>query len=210
MKTLTQPPAPGFDSIPVRSDPVRTLPGSDAPPAFDLLARAFRDDPGVRWLFPGDALYEGAFPAFARAFAGAAFAAGTAHAAGDRLAVALWLPPGAHADEERLGLLLDATIPADRKPAAYAVFEQMTAFHPPGPHWHLPLIGTEPGARGLGLGSGLLRHGLALCDREGLPAYLEATAPRNAALYARFGFRPVGRIQAGDSPPILPMVRPAK
>jgi hypothetical protein len=51
--------------------------------------------------------------------------------------------------------------------------------------------------------------GLARADRDGLPAYLEASAPRNRALYERHGFEVVGEIQAGDSPPLWPMLRPA-
>jgi hypothetical protein len=48
----------------------------------------------------------------------------------------------------------------------------------------------------------LLRHALERCDRDRLPAYLDATSPRNRALYARHGFEELGVIQAGSSPPM--------
>jgi GNAT superfamily N-acetyltransferase len=62
-------------------------------------------------------------------------------------------------------------------------------------------------AQGRGLGSALLRHVLATCDGDALPAYLEATNPRNRDLYARHGFDVVEVIQAGTSPPLWAMLR---
>ena len=88
-----------------------------------------------------------------------------------------------------------------------AAFGQFEAHHPHGAHWYLPLIGVDPARQGHGYGSALLRHALARCDRDGVPAYLEATGPRNRALYERHGFAAVGTIRAGAWPPIWPMVR---
>ena len=51
----------------------------------------------------------------------------------------------------------------------------MGDLHPTFDHWYLPLAGVDPPAQGRGLGSVLLRHALEICDRGGLPAYLEAT-----------------------------------
>ena len=59
----------------------------------------------------------------------------------------------------------------------HGVFEQMDELHPTADHWYLPLTGVDPRAQGWGLGSRLLRHALAICDRDRLPAYLEATSP---------------------------------
>ena len=87
------------------------------------------------------------------------------------------------------------------------LFEQMGALHPTVDHWYLPLIGVDLVAQGRGLGSTLLRHALASCDSDGLPAYLEATNPRNRDLYGRHGFNVVDVIQAGSSPPIWATLR---
>ena len=57
------------------------------------------------------------------------------------------------------------------------------------------------------MGSALMRHVLAEGDATGLPAYLEATTPRNRMLYERYGFEATGVIQQGASPPMWPMVR---
>jgi ribosomal protein S18 acetylase RimI-like enzyme len=83
----------------------------------------------------------------------------------------------------------------------------MGSFHPSEPHWYLPLIGVDPAYQGRGLGSELLSRGLARCDRDGVPAYLEATSLRSVSLYERFGFETAGQIQTKTSPPIVPMIR---
>ena len=83
----------------------------------------------------------------------------------------------------------------------------MGRWHPEEPHWYLPLIGTDPARQGRGYGSALLGEALANCDRQTLPAYLEATSPRNVKLYERHGFEALGTIQEGSSPDITPMLR---
>jgi ribosomal protein S18 acetylase RimI-like enzyme len=69
------------------------------------------------------------------------------------------------------------------------------------------MIGTDPACQGMGLGSALLRHSLAMCDRDQLPAYLESSNPRNISLYERHGFVRTGIIQYGSSPEMTAMLR---
>ena len=59
-------------------------------------------------------------------------------------------------------------------------------------------------------GSALLRYALEQCDRDGMPAYLESSNPRNIPLYQRHGFEIIGTIQAGSSPTVVPMLRRAR
>ncbi|MDN5796673.1 MAG: GNAT family N-acetyltransferase [Intrasporangium sp.] len=59
---------------------------------------------------------------------------------------------------------------------------------PEQPHAHLVFLGTDPTRQGEGLGTRLLQMTLPPLDRAGIPAYLEATTPRNRALYLRHGF----------------------
>ena len=110
-------------------------------------------------------------------------------------------------DEEALGALVAATIPAARHDDVFAVLDAMEAYHPEAPHWYLPLIGVAPEAQGRGLGTRLMQPVLDRCDAEGTLAYLEATTERSAALYARLGFERTGTIRAADCPDIIPMVR---
>jgi hypothetical protein len=51
---------------------------------------------------------------------------------------------------------------------------------------------------------------LSRCDQEHMPAYLESSTPANAAFYQRLGFEALGVIRVGDSPPMVPMLRPAR
>ena len=70
---------------------------------------------------------------------------------------------------------------------------------------------TWPDAhQGKGLGSALLEHALATCDRHGVVAYLESSNPRNIPLYERHGFAQWGRIPVGSSPTLVPMLRKPK
>ncbi len=73
--------------------------------------------------------------------------------------------------------------------------------HPREPHYYFVDIGVAPHAQGRGLGSALMRPTLDRCDREGLPAYLEASSERNAALYERLGFRVIRELRVAGSPP---------
>ena len=84
------------------------------------------------------------------------------------------------------------------------------AAHPEVDHWHLPGIGVDPSRQGEGLGSLLLAHTLGEVDRAGGVAYLESSSPLNVPLYERFGFEVIAEIQAGTSPTIWPMLRPAQ
>ena len=171
------------------------------------LTLAFAADPVMRWAWPDPYQYATYWPKIAEAYGGRAFDCGTAYVLENFAAVALWLPPGAGSDEAALGELVAESCGDQILRDLDAVFEQMVRFHPAGDLWFLPLIGVDPVAQGRGLGSALLRHGLAACDRDGLPAYLEATSPRNRALYERHGFRVIDVIQAGSSPPMWAMLR---
>jgi ribosomal protein S18 acetylase RimI-like enzyme len=186
---------------------IRTAAPSENVACLETLTRAFEADPVCTWVWPDRDTYRRAFPRFSQAFGGAAFAAGTAHADEACTAVALWLPPSLSPDDQTMIQLTHETVPPDRLDAMFAIFEQMGAYHPHEEHWHLPLIGVDPSLQGRGLGSALLQHAMAQFDKEGVLAYLEATSPMNMRLYQRHGFEAIGRVQAGDSPVITPMVR---
>ena len=68
-------------------------------------------------------------------------------------------------------------------------------------------MGVDMAHQGQGYGSLLLKHTLALCDRDHVSAYLESTNPKNIPLYERHGFELLGTIQIGNVPPMFPMLR---
>ena len=175
-----------------------------------VITLAFSTDPMTRWAFPDPATYLKVMPQLARAFGGNGFAHGTAHLAADRDAAAMWLPPGIQPDTTGLAALTEEHAPKEQQADMERVFTQMQTYHPSEPCWYLPLIGVDPRCQGRGYGSALLRHALEQCDRDHMPVYLESSNPRNIPLYQRHGFEIVGKIQAGASPTVVPMLRPRR
>lgn len=183
-----------------------TLPETDS--AVGTVVLAFAGDPVARWCWPDPHTYLTSMPRFTVAFGGAAFARDSAYCTEDLAGAALWLPPGAHPDEEALDDIIAQTVAASIRDDLMTMMERMSTYHPDGPHWYLPLIGVDPARQARGYGAALMARALAACDRAGLPAYLESTNPRNMTLYERHGFTALGQIQVGSSPPMVPMLRP--
>ncbi len=191
----------------VMTKTVETASPGDEAAAIATLTLAFAADPMTRWSWPDPRTYLEAFPKLARAFGGAAFLKGTAHRIDGGAGVALWLPPGVEPDGEAMGALMQSTLKGPALMEGAPIMQQMMDFHPHEPHWYLPLIGIDPQYQGRGLGGALLDHALALSDRDGVPAYLESSNPRNIGLYEQHGFEQLGHIQNGSSPTLVPMLR---
>lgn len=190
----------------VKSDVFKAVVDDNAP-ALNTIVLAFSADPQLRWLWPEADAYLAYGPKFFEAFGGNAFSSNTAFYTRDFSGVALWLPPGVHADEESLLALLEDKAPASKRPIVMEVLEQMEYHQPDEPHWHLPLIGVDPAKQGSGNGSQLLQFTLDKIDRRGEIAYLENTNPVNTPLYERFGFDIVDEIRVDGAPPLFPMIR---
>ena len=178
--------------------------------ALATLVAAFEGDAAVRAFYPDDLDYARHFPCFLAAFGGRAFDAGVVELDPEGFGAALWFPPGLEPDGEGIMAYMEASIPPERLGALAAGMELQGGIHPHEPHWYLPWIGVVPEAQGRGIGSRLLRRGLALADAGEMPVYLEATSRRNAALYARHGFEVTGVVEAPGYPEILAMWRPAR
>jgi ribosomal protein S18 acetylase RimI-like enzyme len=186
---------------------VRATTAVDEAAAIEIIVLAFAADPVARWTWPELHQYLAGMPKLVRAFAGHAFTRGGACCTEGLTGAALWLPPGVHPDEEKLGEVIHSTLSPSLIGEAFATFEQMAKHHPSEPHWYLPMIGVDPAHQGKGHGDALMLHALERCDRDRVPAYLESTNPRNISLYLRHGFEPLGNIQVGSSPTLVPMLR---
>ncbi len=180
----------------------------DGDRAITTLVAAFAADPVIRWLYQDAPRYLTSFPALARLLGGDAFVAATADVAADYAATALWVAPDAPLDDEAIITHVERSVDANRVEQVLTLLGHVVDHHPSEPVWYLPFIGVDPPHQGRGLGSRLLRVGLARADRDGLPAYLEASTPRSRALYERHGFEVIGELRAADSPPLWPMLRP--
>jgi GNAT superfamily N-acetyltransferase len=69
------------------------------------------------------------------------------------------------------------------------------------------VVATDPDHQGRGLGAQILKPVLETCDREGVPAYLESSNPRNLPFYYRQGWIQTGEIVIPEGPTLFPMWR---
>jgi GNAT superfamily N-acetyltransferase len=173
------------------------------------LADAFFEDPAFAWVLHHD---PGRLPVLRRAFElflrrvwiEHEHTYTTQNAAG----VAVWEPPGQWKTPLSLQLrLLPAMAGAFRRhtPRVLRALTVMEAGHPDEPehppHYYLPFVGVAREWQGRGLGAALLAPVLARCDRERMPAFLEASTPRNRALYERQGFDVLEEFTLGRGAP---------
>jgi GNAT superfamily N-acetyltransferase len=165
-----------------------------------VLVRAFAEDPLARWMLPEGIATDRVFGPVVEESAGH----GELSVSADGAAVAVWLPRGA--EPPPVPDLTPLPAELDRLRTFLTVSEQR---HPTGrAHLYLVFLGVLPQAQGRGHGGALLRDRLARADAAGLPAYLEASSPRNLPLYERHGFRPDGDpISLPDGPQVWPMWR---
>lgn len=175
-----------------------------------VIVLAFATDPMARWSLKDAQTYLAVMPELIRAFGAAAYDSDSADVTEDFGGAALWLPPGAEPDMERLDHLVRTNADPAILPEVDVIFEAMARYHPEEPHWYLPLIAADPLRQGEGIGGALMGHALARCDRDGVAAYLESSNPRNIPLYQRHGFEVLGAIQTGSSPVLTPMLRPPR
>jgi len=84
--------------------------------------------------------------------------------------------------------------------------------HPAGVfHHYLAFLAVAPNAQNQGIGSALLEHHHHWLDRNGIPAFLEASMPRNRDLYLRYGYAPSEPFHLPENgPPLWPMWRDPK
>lgn len=186
---------------------INVISETDRDKAIHTTMLGFSTDPFLRWMYPNASSYLNAGPAF-DAFGGGSIDHGSAFAANDFEGVAMWMPPGAEADEERFVEEVEKHILPEKHETLFAVLEEMGKFHPKDA-WYLPTIAVDPACQGKGIGSQLMKHALAMVDAKGLTAYLESSNPRNMSLYERCGFVTMGKIQIGEAPVIHPMIREA-
>lgn len=193
-----------------RRHTMRTSARADLPRIADLLARAFADDPVVAWGLPR--VHDRAHRS-RRSFE---LIAELAHPKGHvyvdtRLRCAsLWSPPG-DLGPSPTQLLTHlprlAAIYRARLPLVVAGLVTVQRRRPAQPHWYLSYLGTDPNHQGTGLGSAALAPVLERCDRDGTPAYLEASKPSLVPFYVRAGFEVVDQLTLPAGPTVTAMWR---
>jgi GNAT superfamily N-acetyltransferase len=176
----------------------------------NALSLAFYDDPVVSWLVPDDRRRRAALPPIFELFADAFLPHGEVRVTDDGAGAALWVPPGvepvAPEDADAFGERV-AEITGEDAPRTFALMEIMEENHPHEPAYYLQLVGVVPERQGHGIGAALMAPVLDQCDREGAPAYLEATSLGSRQLYERLGFEVIGEFAPAGCPPLWPMWR---
>ena len=181
----------------------------DLPLVTASLARAFVDDPVLRYLIPSD-------PDFRRTALGFrmlglnALDRGMVLRTADSAAAAYWAAPGKWQVPWRNVLrTLPITVRAYRAGMlrALSFLGKIEAIHPSEPHYYLEVLGTDPVHQGRGLGAAIMNHALARADDERVGAYLESSKDLNVPYYRRFGFEVVNEVVVKGGPTIWPMWR---
>lgn len=186
-------------------DPIR-LRTDDASWMIDLLTEAFVSKPPITKLFPGARQLEQT-QEFMRCVCAYALKFGECYATAARQGVALWLPP--NQTHMRLRKMIRAgmlTTPFRLGPRAFSRLLRFTSktgeIHQNAiniPHYYLLMLGVRPSEQGKGVGKLLVRHGLALAEREKVPTYLETQSSNNVGVYQRMGFEVVAETALSKS-----------
>ncbi|MFF5445062.1 GNAT family N-acetyltransferase [Streptomyces sp. NPDC012888] len=192
---------------------IRRAERADRDAVAGLLDAAFRDDPVSSWVFPDPEHRRRVHGRFLGVFVDVALEQGRIDYAEDGSCAALWLrvPAGEHGGEDA-----EDDVPARMRAAADPDNERCELVgrltgevHPTAEeHEYLLMIAVDPARQGEGLGTELMRPVLERCDRDGVPAYLEASSERSMRLYERLGWEFTGTaVRLPEGPLMWPMWR---
>jgi GNAT superfamily N-acetyltransferase len=173
------------------------------------LADAFTTEPILQWMIPSLRREARLRRLFAIELAHHAFPAGRVLTTDDVRGANVELPPGRWEMTVPLsGAIGLVRVFGMRLPRASRAQVFLQRNHLQEPHYYIRFVGVRTRFQARGLGTGLLRPTLDRCDREGTPAYIEASSERSAALYERLGFVHLGELQIPDGARVWPMRRP--
>ncbi len=184
----------------------RKADADELPGLSRTLAAAFFADPVFTWWIPDRERRRQIEPSFFALIAEAYLPHGEVYTTDGLLAGAIWGPPGIEDNGDDLPAALEA-VASEYAERAFTILELQAERHPDEPHHYLFFLGTRPEWQSQGIGSALMGPVLGRCDRDGMPAYLEATSERNRALYLRHGFEVTGEIRLPHGPAMWPMWR---
>lgn len=170
------------------------------------ITAAFFDDPVCRWLVPDEDRRRQILRPMFDLYVDAYLPHGETYLTADGTGAAVWLPPNRQLltpEAEAAFVLALQDIAGDEVERLFTLEQTFATYHPKVPHYYLQFIAVVPAVQSRGVGSALLRQGLARSDVAGVPVYFESTTPRNRALYERHGFVSQGEFELPDGGPRL-------
>ena len=172
------------------------------------LERAFSTDPMFTWIFPDPRRRTQSLRRLNRVPLEYGLRYGHVTQSDDGMAAAVWIPPGRAIT---VGGMVRSGIPTvpfrvgfrpfAKFMGANGIMERIHKKYVPEPHWYLMIVGVDPELQGRGLGTALVKEGLARADRANCPCYPETSEERNLAFYERHGFMAVETATLGDGGP---------
>ncbi len=171
-----------------------------------MLGRAFVVEPAMLWSYGTDGDVAARFGRFFEIFDESFVESGALWEAGDALGAAGWIPPDGleNLDQAFVRTVDELAGDAER---CQRFWTWMGSMRPQEPMWVLNQVGVDPDHQGGGIGSALVKLGLARAAEDGIPAYTEAGNPRNVPLYERLGFEVIAEADPPDGGPHIWFMR---
>jgi GNAT superfamily N-acetyltransferase len=198
-------------------NPVRLKP-ADKRAATAVLARAFVEDPLLRYVCPDDRKRYARTQYIIKTIVSFGLHYGEVWTTPGHVdAAAIWMPPGTDymttARRIRTGMIFERLVLGRAGIDRYTVFNELTSkLHHSlisRPHWHLFVIGVDPLRQGHNVGSGLIKHMLERTDRDHVPVFLTAPNPLVVPFYERLGFQVAREVSVPNSSLVIRgMIRP--
>lgn len=184
---------------------MRPATAQEIPRLAAALADAFINDPVYRWMLPGTLRLKPRLRAmFTAEMEQYGMPQGTVWTSGGCDGAVIALPPGAWEMPKSMTLgqaLMWARACGTRLFRAARVQRAMEERHIREPHFYVRIVGVRATRQRRGLGTALMQPTLRQADSAGVPAYIEASTLRSAALYERLGFRHLDVFQLPDGGP---------
>ena len=169
---------------------IRTATPEDLDTVVETAARSLDTEAMLRWSF-GEEDFAKRIRRHFTHYNGENLRHGWIRLIDDGAGIAVWIPPEGREEHEGIA----PAPPGQEVEILGTSAERHAAFwgwvgerEPPEPLVFLSHIGVVPEHQGEGLGSALLRDGLAAADDLGVPSWLETSRANNVTYYERFGF----------------------
>jgi len=180
---------------------------ADVPLLAGAVARAFHDDPIWEYMFPDRNRQARAELYVAHELRHLYLRNDETWTTTDGVhGAAIWAPPGkwrqANVDMVRSLPTLIRSV-GTKLPRSFRALLAIEAAHPPGDHYYLAILGTDPASQGQGVASACLAPVLARCDEQGIGAYLESSKESNVPFYNRHGFEVTRELKLPSGGPSL-------